>query len=644
MRVLVAALALLAALSAGAPTAAADEIRSFDVAIEVAPDGVLDVTETIRIAVDGREITHGINRDFPVQYREADGRTSLATFEVAGIHRNGIQEPYRRSRNGAYVNLRIGSAKVVLPAPSEQTYEIHYRTEGQLRAYDGYDELYWNVTGNEWTFPIDAASVTIRLPTGTPILQQSAYTGPRGASGRDYEVLAAGDGVYRARTTARLGPGAGFTVAVAWPPGVVTVPPVRYGTPGGYAAPMTLGGHRLDFIAAVAATLLGALALLAGWLRVGRDPPAGAIYPRFEPPKGLSPAAVRYIERYGFDRGCLTAAIISMAVKGALKIEETRSASLFRSREYRLRPQGPEAGPLSAGELATYRKLFPGGKALTLKADKTNGAKMDRARAALKSELADEHYGASFRRNGYYIAAGVAAGLICAVLLVGVAARGNPAPVIQWAVAAVLAGLVTHGAAVLWSQIADLRRGVGLSPRRLLRLLPFAVMTIVISIQASIVLGTGLLTALLEPPILSAGAAFGVVAVLFHFLMAAPSKAGRDLLDQIEGFKMYMSAAEEDRLNILNPPEKTPELFERLLPFAVALGLAHEWSERFAAVLATAAAPTWYTGTRRFDIDSLDRHFGSAVSSTTVPSRGSGGSGGGGSSGGGGGGGGGSGW
>ena len=63
---------------------------------------------------------------------------------------------------------------------------------------------------------------------------------------------------------------------------------------------------------------------------------------------------------------------------------------------------------------------------------------------------------------------------------------------------------------------------------------------------------------------------------------------------------MYLGVAEEDRLNALNPPEKTPELFERFLPYAVALDVENRWAERFAGVLAAAGAGaavgSWYAG------------------------------------------------
>jgi uncharacterized membrane protein len=221
----------------------------------------------------------------------------------------------------------------------------------------------------------------------------------------------------------------------------------------------------------------------------------------------------------------------------------------------------------------------------------------------------------------------------------------NMLVLIQWVVPAVIFALLAYAAGYLWSEIGDLRRRRRIEIRRLAKVLFVLVFVGVFgSIVGSAVSFRDLLAGL-EPGIVSAGAAFGVVVVLFHFLMAAPSKAGRKIMDHIAGFELYLRTAEEDRLDILNPPERTPELFERLLPYAVALGLSHQWSAKFADVLAGAAAPVWYPGGRRFDIHHFERGFSHAVSSTTTPpARGSGGSGGGGFSGGGGGGGGGGGW
>jgi uncharacterized membrane protein YgcG len=140
-----------------------------------------------------------------------------------------------------------------------------------------------------------------------------------------------------------------------------------------------------------------------------------------------------------------------------------------------------------------------------------------------------------------------------------------------------------------------------------------------------------------------------------HWLQA-PTVTGRGIMDRIEGFRQYLGVAEEDRLNALNPPDKTPELFEKFLPYAIALDVENRWAKRFAGVLAaagtSAAVSTWYAGNRNWRDDPVGfaNHLGGALSQTIASassppgSTDGGGSGGGGSSGGGGGGGGGSGW
>lgn len=78
---------------------------------------------------------------------------------------------------------------------------------------------------------------------------------------------------------------------------------------------------------------------------------------------------------------------------------------------------------------------------------------------------------------------------------------------------------------------------------------------------------------------------------LFSYLLKAPTKEARKLLDEIESFEEYLKVAEEDRLNLENPPERTPELFEKFLPYALALGLGldQRWSNKFKDVLKQAA-------------------------------------------------------
>ena len=121
-------------------------------------------------------------------------------------------------------------------------------------------------------------------------------------------------------------------------------------------------------------------------------------------------------------------------------------------------------------------------------------------------------------------------------------------------------------------------------------------------------------------------------------------------------FQDYLEIAEKEELNLRNPPEKTPQLFESYLPYALALGVDQQWSERFASLLASirtpdggSYAPSWYNGAwNSYNLseatNGLSSGLNSSVSSSVTPPGSSSGGGGGGSSGGGGGGGGGGGW
>lgn len=146
------------------------------------------------------------------------------------------------------------------------------------------------------------------------------------------------------------------------------------------------------------------------------------------------------------------------------------------------------------------------------------------------------------------------------------------------------------------------------------------------------------------------------LALIFSYLIKAPTVKGRKLMDEIEGFKMYVKVAEKDRLNATHAPSITPERFEKLLPFAIAIGVENDWGDKFEKALQTseesqkAYRPGWYSGVHfpthfsaaNFTND-FSNNFSQAISSASTPPGSSSGSSGG-FSGGGGGGGGGGGW
>ena len=146
------------------------------------------------------------------------------------------------------------------------------------------------------------------------------------------------------------------------------------------------------------------------------------------------------------------------------------------------------------------------------------------------------------------------------------------------------------------------------------------------------------------------------VVISAFWWMSAPTLQGRAVLDRIAGFRQYLSIAERERLDRMTAPEDTPEIFERYLPYAIALGVENRWADRFRDVLAAASVQgqaqgfAWYSGSGNpwndasSFVDDVGSSLASTVSSASTAPGSSSGSGGGGSSGGGGGGGGGGGW
>lgn len=581
MRGLLAGICL--AVLAAAPAAAAERILDFRSDITVARDSTVAVAETIRVRAEGDRIRRGIYRDFPTEYTDRAGRRVSVGFDVESVTRDGRAEPFRIERLGNGVRIYIGDQDVLL-RPGEYTYRIAYRTDRQLGFFERHDELYWNVTGNGWAFPIVAASARVLLPADVPAagVAAEAYTGPAGARGRDFRVEVL-DGVSEFVTTRALTPGEGLTVVVTWPKGHVAPPGDAQ-----RAAWLARDNRPLAWALAGLAALL-AYYLLA-WFRVGRDPATGLIVPRYEPPPDTSPAALRYLKRMRYDDRCFAGGVLSLAVKGHLAIEQQPAGLLRRGSQYTLVKREGAGEPLADDEQALRQALFAGSDRLELRND--NHARVSSARSRHQEVLKRRYVSSFFRINGGWHALGVLLSLA-------------------------VAALATVGAGVWY----------GFGPEWFFTTAG----------------GWGTFGA-----IVAGFAANGV----FGLLLKAPTVAGRKVMDAIEGFRLYLDVAEGDELKLAGAPRRTPSLFERYLPYALALGVEQRWAERFAAVFAAAgaAAPAWYHGDHwdagrvgRFST-SLGSSLESAISSSATAPGSSSGSGGGGSSGGGGGGGGGGGW
>ncbi|MCH7631211.1 MAG: DUF2207 domain-containing protein, partial [Proteobacteria bacterium] len=251
---------------------AEEAILSYDSRIVVGEDGSLNVTETIRVRAEGRQIRRGIYRDFPTSYRLPNGVRMTTTFDVTSVTLDGGPVKWTTTRQGNGTRVRIGDADVFLK-PGDYTYTIRYKTERQLYFGEGFDELYFNVTGQGWDFPITSVSATVLLPAGAVIGETRAYTGRQGAEGQAFTSEHLSEREVRFTTTARLGPGEGLTIVVTWPEGFVYRPTQAEKI-------IIFLKDNLSLIVAYIGLLMVIGYFYYAWLQVGKDPDEGPIYAR----------------------------------------------------------------------------------------------------------------------------------------------------------------------------------------------------------------------------------------------------------------------------------------------------------------------------------------------------------------------------
>ncbi len=546
-----------------------ERILDYRSQIKVSENGYLTVTETIRVQAEGDKIKRGIYRDFPTCYKDKLGNHFEVEFDVISVQRDGRTESWHTEKKSNGVRVYMGSVNRQLQ-PGMYEYEISFVTNRQLGFFKEHDELWWNVTGNGWNFPIDHVVATVDFPfrVAAGDLELGVYMGQYGSKETSALAEVMNASQVRFETTRPLKPWEGMSLVVAWPKGLVDEP----------GSGQKLRWFLSDNSAAIV-LLLGLLATFAwyywAWNKVGRDPEKGVIFPRFKPPEGLSPAACRFVKDMSFNRNSFTAAIISLAVKGQLSIDED-------DEEFTLnRIPDAKSADLTRGEQAVLEDLLPRSSS-SIKMDNKNYKDFQSARKALKKELKKEYLDRLFHLNGIYMAPPVLISITAAI--VAVFLDGGPPVWISYLVLT----MALHGG--------------------------------------------------------------------FSFLMRAPTPAGRLVMDEIDGFRMYLDTAEQDRLDRMRSPAMTPEVFEAFLPYAYALGVENNWCQRFAREMPqdvrqqSGYHPAWYSG--RFHGmnalshlgDDFGSSFSSALSSASSPPGSSSGSGGGGFSGGGGGGGGGGGW
>jgi uncharacterized membrane protein len=535
------------------PAAAREwHISRFATTMTVSRDGTAQVLEHLDVVFDGQY--HGIYRDIPIEYPGPNGSNYTLFLKVTGVtDGHGHNLKYDSSvRNGSrHLKIYIPDA-----VDATRTVDIRYNLTNAVRWFDGYDELYWNVTGNDWPVPIDSSMAAVIFPQGTQgNLRAQAYTGTYGSRDQDATVVVGGD-MVRVTANDTLAMREGLTVDVYISKGVLTQP-----------SKLTQAMWFLRSNPIVLLPLWALIVMFFFWWTKGRDPkPDISVAPMYEPPKDLTPAEVGTLMDDTVHPRDITSTLVDLAVKGYIKIEETESkVLLFSHRDYTfhlLKP--PETwSALQPHERVMLNHMFSSGTGvMPALQDLVAGARLSQRNVtAVASQAAGlmesvtpgeatQQVRLSDLKNQFYLAIPTMKSDILAELK----SKGMYSVDPDSAHVYVLAGVVITA-------------------------LPFVIAQ---------VLGLG---SMVDAPGLLIASALIAVVIVFLFARIMPAKSLKGVHTKVEvlGFQEFVNRVDADRLRRM-----PPDTFEKFLPFAMALGIENRWAKSFEGIMQN--QPTWYVG------------------------------------------------
>lgn len=612
----------------------AERIINFHSVIDVQKDASIIVTELIKVHSEGNAIKRGIFRSLPTS-RNLNGSSHKVKYKIVSVKKDGVKEDYHTESEDGFLKIYVGQKDIIL-SPGDYEYEIKYSAKNQVGFFDKYDELYWNVNGAEWDFKVENISAKVNLPQGASILQNACYTGAIGSKETNCSsnVISSSSIEWTGNS---LSPHENLTIAVGFKKGIVLPPP----------PPTFLEKYGITIFLTM--VMLGLFIYgYNTWRKYGVDPVKPTVYPQFNIPDNLSPAALGYLKFESLKESYLTASLVNLAIKGFVKIVEEEASAFFgmsKSKVFKVKKLKEPDQSLPKEEIAVMNNLFQNRNVVNFNSQYDSKVEytVNDYRANLLYQFKD------FLAVGNNSKLVIAPALIVFGVFIAFFIFSN------WINDTMtFAGVGMFGFAfiaifgvAIYAILNNVKNAGCLITAMLIFFFPFIGGIILFMFVVDLDFNSKACVGFLGMGI--------IYLIVFKILIKRPSEEKLRIQSLIEGFKMYMGAAENEQLKFHNSPKMTPEIFEKYLPYAMVLGVDDIWGKKFEAALAAMAigyTSSWYVGSM-LNMNS----FGSALNSSltnsissgsTAPSSSSSssssGSSGGGFSGGGGGGGGGGGW
>lgn len=558
--------------------------------IVVDTSGVIRVSERIRIYANGDLFKRGITRALPTTRNDVEGKRIKVDYTILEVYKDGEKESYFTEREGSNLVVYVGNKNKLL-SPSYYDYEIIYETAGQIGFFDDYDELGWNVNGAS-DRPVDQVSCEISLPNNAQILSHRCYTGAFGST-NDSDCTSESDsnGVFSA-SASNLQPNEMMTIYVGFEKGIVHQPVVKETTLSRFLSWLDkMGLWFMNLIIIVPLYFY----YITTWRKHGKDLPQPVAIPQFTPPNNISPASVGMIHDEAFDFSLISTSIINLAVKGFLRIEEVERKGVFSfgAKDYNLVKLKDAESNLPSEEAVVLNKLFAESNEVSLGSKYNSNVEtmMHSYHKNLKLQhkrTLSEGQNLKFKILPWIVL------ILYIVLLFYYSSKVSMELFFTFALFSipmyVIAILILAVIGVIRKKKQKKLNSISLSVALIVGVIGvFSYSPPILLTTTAIAVFTGLLFVLLGH-------------ILYLYLIVRPGRTLLQLQADIEGLKMYISLAEEKQMQYFNPPKVTPEVFEKLLPYAIALKTEKVWGEKFEKTLLQSMqsvdsyAPVWYYG------------------------------------------------
>lgn len=310
--------------------AQSEVIKSFDAQITAGSDGVLEITETLEVDF-GTIDHHGIFRYIPTVTKVGD-LYRVTPIQVSRITRDGKKEPFTTSNQNQQVYLKIGDPDVTVT--KNHLYQISYTVKNAVGSnYNDHDEIYWNITGNEWEWPIEKATATLNAPVA--LKEATCFTG---AVGSTFKACSSTGNKFQ--TNSSLLPGDGLTIVASYPVGTFPKSLLQKNKPG------SLDGSTLYSLMVGVLIIIIFLNLILPlriwrWYQGNRNSGlgplrAGALKRKYGPPvvnfdfpegldgKRLTPLEAGIMDTGSLDRDDVLATLYDLAIRKYIKLEQTK--------------------------------------------------------------------------------------------------------------------------------------------------------------------------------------------------------------------------------------------------------------------------------------------------------------------------------